>query len=46
MLEAELTLTDKVPFIFSRGTPQVEDPFEMMRDFRGLSDDEFMARRC
>ena len=43
MLEAELTLTDKVPFIFSRGTPQVEESFEMMRDFRGLSDDEFMA---
>ncbi|MGC6484558.1 MAG: trimethylamine methyltransferase family protein [Candidatus Puniceispirillales bacterium] len=43
MLEAELTLTDKVPFIFSRGTPQVEDSFEMMRDFRGISDDEFFA---
>lgn len=43
MLEAELTLTDKVPFIFSRGTPQVEESFEMMRDFRSLSDDEFMA---
>lgn len=43
MLEAELTLTDKVPFIFSRGTPQVEDSFEMMRDFRGLSDAEFKA---
>ena len=43
MLEAELTLTDKVPFIFFPGTPQVEESFEMMRDFRGLSDDEFMA---
>jgi trimethylamine--corrinoid protein Co-methyltransferase len=43
MLEAELTLSDKVPFIFSRGTPQIEDSFEMMRDFRGISDDEFLA---
>lgn len=41
--EAQLTLTDKFPFLFSRGTPQVMDNFEMMRDFRGLSDDEFMA---
>ena len=41
--EAQLTLTDKFPFVFSRGTPQVMDNFEMMRDFRGLSDDEFMA---
>ena len=41
--EAQLTLTDKFPFLFSRGTPQAMDNFEMMRDFRGLSDDEFMA---
>ena len=36
-----LTLTDKFPFVFSRGTPQVMDNFEMMRDFRGLSDDAY-----
>ena len=41
--EAQLTLTDKLPFLFSRGTPQVLDSFEMLRDFRGLSDDEFTA---
>ncbi|WP_136443826.1 trimethylamine methyltransferase family protein [Pacificoceanicola onchidii] len=41
--EAQLTLTDKFPFLFSRGTPQAMDNFEMLRDFRGLSDEEFMA---
>lgn len=41
MTEAELTLSDKLPFIFSRGTPQVMDGFEMIREFRGLSDAEF-----
>ena len=41
--EAQLTLSDKFPFIFSRGTPQVMDCFEMQRDFRGVSDAEFTA---
>lgn len=40
-LSAQLTLSNKFPFIFSRGTPQVEQSFEMLRDFRGLSDAEF-----
>ncbi|MBS9717298.1 trimethylamine methyltransferase family protein [Pseudohalocynthiibacter aestuariivivens] len=40
-MDAQLTLSDKVPFIFSRGTPQVLECFEMLRDFRGLSDDAF-----
>ena len=40
---AQMTHTDKFPFIFSRGTPQVMDCFEMIRDFRGLSDDDFRA---
>ncbi|MTI02563.1 trimethylamine methyltransferase family protein [Roseibium sp. RKSG952] len=44
MTEAELTLSDKVPFIYSRGTPQVMDGFEMVRSFRGLTDDEFNAQ--
>ncbi len=43
-MEAQLTLSDKVPFIFSRGTPQVEQSFEMLRDFRGLSDASFAAQ--
>ncbi|MEX0316501.1 MAG: trimethylamine methyltransferase family protein [Ruegeria sp.] len=44
MTQAELTLSDKVPFIYSRGTPQVMDGFEMIREFRGLSDAEFHAQ--
>ncbi len=41
--ETQLTLTDKFPFLFARGTPQALDNFEMLRDFRGLSDEEFHA---
>ncbi|WP_159587766.1 trimethylamine methyltransferase family protein [Chelativorans xinjiangense] len=40
-MRAQLTLSDKLPFIFSRGTPQVEDCFEMVRLARGLSREEF-----
>ncbi|WP_256751134.1 trimethylamine methyltransferase family protein [Mesorhizobium sp. Mes31] len=40
---AQLTLSDKFPFVFARGTPQVEDGFEMLRLARGLSEDEFLA---
>ena len=40
---AQLTLSDKLPFVFARGTPQVEDGFEMLRLARGLSEDEFLA---
>jgi trimethylamine--corrinoid protein Co-methyltransferase len=36
--EAQMTQRDTVPFIYSRGTPQVMDCFEMIRDFRGVSD--------
>lgn len=47
MLEAQSRLTDKIPFIFARGTPQVEESFEMLAAFRGLTDDEFRAQpRC
>ena len=42
-LEAQLTLSDKFPFVFSRGTPQVMQSLELLQDFRGLSDDEFAA---
>ena len=44
MTQTVLTQSDKVPFVFSRGTPQVMDAFEMLRDFRGLSDAEFAAQ--
>lgn len=44
---AQLTLSDKLPFVFSRGTAQVLDGFEMIRIARGLSEDEFRAAaRC
>lgn len=37
----QMELTDKFPFIFSRGTPQVRDAFQMLAIARGLSDDAF-----
>ncbi len=40
---AQLTLSDKLPFVFARGTPQVEDGFEMIRLARGMGEDEFLA---
>ncbi|RWC22345.1 trimethylamine methyltransferase family protein [Mesorhizobium sp.] len=40
---AQLTLSDKFPFVFARGTLQVDDSFEMVRLARGLSEDEFRA---
>ncbi|MEM1315539.1 MAG: trimethylamine methyltransferase family protein, partial [Pseudomonadota bacterium] len=43
MTEAALTLSDKIPPIYARGKPQVLDCFEMVRDFRGLSDDDFRS---
>ncbi|UWR22774.1 trimethylamine methyltransferase family protein [Sulfitobacter sp. S190] len=46
MLEAQARLTDKVPFIFSRGTPQVEQSFEMLAAYRGLDDEAFRTRPC
>nr|WP_174822268.1 trimethylamine methyltransferase family protein [Ruegeria arenilitoris] len=41
--QAQMELTDKFPFFFSRGTPQVMDCFQMLAVARGLSDDEFHA---
>jgi trimethylamine--corrinoid protein Co-methyltransferase len=41
---AQLTLSEKIPFIFSRGTPQAEEAFEMLVNFRGLSDEEFRRK--
>ena len=42
-MDAQLTMSDKLPFIFSRGTPQVLESFEMLSAFRGLSDADFAA---
>ncbi|WP_170553640.1 trimethylamine methyltransferase family protein [Ruegeria atlantica] len=41
--QAQMELTDKFPFFYSRGTPQVMDCFEMLTTARGLPDDEFRA---
>ena len=47
MMRAQLTLSDKLPFVYARGTPQTEDSFEMIRMARGLDRDEFAAEvRC
>jgi trimethylamine--corrinoid protein Co-methyltransferase len=43
MMRAQLTLSDKIPFVFSRGTPQVRESFEMLKAFRGVTDTEFAA---
>lgn len=43
MTEIILTQSDKIPFAYARGTPQAMDCFEMIRDFRGISDADFMA---
>ncbi|MDQ2089955.1 trimethylamine methyltransferase family protein [Marimonas arenosa] len=44
MTRAQLTLSDKLPFVYARGTRQVRDAFEMISDFRGVSDAEFAAK--
>ena len=41
MTRAQLTLSDKMPFVLSRGTEQVTDCFEMIRLARGLSPERF-----
>ena len=43
---AQLTLSDKAPFVFARGTGQVRDGFEMIRIARGIGEEEFRARPC
>jgi trimethylamine--corrinoid protein Co-methyltransferase len=40
-IQTQLTHSDKFPFIFSRGTPQVMESFEMLSNFRGASATEF-----
>jgi trimethylamine---corrinoid protein Co-methyltransferase len=41
---AQLTLCDKIPFIFSRGHGQVADNFELIRLAHGVSAEEFRSR--
>ena len=40
-IESQLSLSQKPFFIFSRGSPQVQDGFAMTRIARGLSESEF-----
>ncbi len=44
VMRAQLLLTDKVPFMFSRGSAQIADNFELIRIARGITPDEFRAR--
>lgn len=41
MLRAQLTLSDKMPYVHARGREQVEDAFAMIRMARGLGEQEF-----
>jgi trimethylamine--corrinoid protein Co-methyltransferase len=42
-MRAQLVLSDKFPFIYARGTPQVADSFEMIRLAQGITEDAFLA---
>ena len=46
VMRAQLLLTDKIPFIFSRGHQQIADNFELLRIAHGISAEEFRARPC
>lgn len=41
--ETQMAHSDKFPFVFARGTPQVVESFEMLCDFRAGSEAEFAA---
>jgi trimethylamine---corrinoid protein Co-methyltransferase len=43
MMRTQLTQSDKFPFVYARGTPQVADSFEMIRLAHGLGEDGFAA---
>jgi trimethylamine--corrinoid protein Co-methyltransferase len=46
VMRAQLVLTDKVPFFFSRGQGQVTDNLEMLRLAHGVSVEQFRERPC
>jgi trimethylamine---corrinoid protein Co-methyltransferase len=46
VMRAQLLLTDKIPFIFSRGHQQIADNFELLRIAHGVSVEEFKTRPC
>jgi trimethylamine--corrinoid protein Co-methyltransferase len=45
-MRAQLLLTDKIPFIFSRGRQQIADNFALLQIALGLSPEEFAQRPC
>ncbi|MDE2304591.1 MAG: trimethylamine methyltransferase family protein, partial [Gammaproteobacteria bacterium] len=44
MLHAQLTLSDKIPHVFCRGSRQIADGFEQVRIASGLDEEEFRRR--
>ena len=42
--DSQLTLSDKPPFVFSRGTAQTNDCFELLRICRGIDQTAFESR--
>lgn len=44
MAHAQLTLSDKFPFVYSRGTPQVMDCFRMLQIAHGIDESQFTER--
>ncbi len=46
VIRAQLTLSDKIPFTFSRGIGQVADCFEALRIVHRTSAEEFRSRPC
>ena len=46
VMRAQLLLTDKIPFIFSRGRQQIADNFSLLRIAHGLSAEQFAQRPC
>ena len=44
VMRAQLLLTDKIPFMFSRGHGQIADNFELIRIAHGLTSEQFRDR--
>jgi trimethylamine--corrinoid protein Co-methyltransferase len=42
MMKSVVTMTEKVPFVFFRGTESVADSYEMLRIVHGLTKEEFV----
>ncbi len=42
MTRASLTLSDKFPFVYSRGTQQIEESMELIRIARNIGEDDFL----